>query len=85
MFQDQFGKIHFDNFAMPLYKGKSKDFPLESELRKFGLESCGLKKQEIDEILFKIQTAKEKVMKENRDLFHNQDFYKMFCQSLRLE
>lgn len=85
MFQDQFGKVHFDSFAMPLYKGKSKDFPLESELRKFGLESCGLKKQEVDEILFKIQTAKEKVMKENRDLFHNQDFYKMFCQSLNLE
>lgn len=49
------------------------------------LQNCGLKKQEVDEILFKIQTAKEKVMKENRDLFHNQDFYKMFCQSLNLE
>ena len=79
---DKFGKIHFDNFALPLKQGKSRDFPTSQELIKFGSQ-FSINARPIVE---RINEAIETVLKDKRDLFTN-EFYIRFSDSLgfRLE
>ena len=74
---DKFGKVHFDNFALPLKQGKSRDFPTSQELIKFG-SHFSINARPIVE---RINCAIENVLKDKRDLFTN-DFYDKFSQSL---
>ena len=74
---DKFGKVHFDNFALPLKQGKSRDFPTSQELVKFGAQFSINARPIVD----KVNDAIENVLKDKRDLFTN-DFYDKFSQSL---
>ena len=74
---DKFGKIHFDNFALPLKQSKSRDFPTSQELIKFGSQFSINTKP----IVERINCAIENVLKDKRDLFTS-DFYDKFSQSL---
>ena len=74
---DKFGKVHFDNFALPLKQGKSRDFPTSQELIKFGSQ-FSINARPIVE---RINCAIENVLKDKRDLFTN-EFYDRFSQSL---
>lgn len=77
---DKFGKTHYDDFAMPLKQGKTKEFPLSYDLIKFGDEFIGKKSIEI---IDSINESKIKVLKEYKDLF-TKDFYNKFCNSLNM-
>ena len=74
---DKFGKVHFDNFALPLKQGKSRDFPTSQELIKFGAQFSINARPIVD----KVNDAIESVLKDKRDLFTN-EFYVRFSDSL---
>ena len=79
---DKFGKVHFDNFALPFKQGKSRDFPTSQELIKFGSQFSINARPIVERINESIET----VLKDKRDLFTN-EFYIRFSDSLgfRLE
>jgi len=74
---DKFGKTHYDDFAMPLKQGKSKEFPLNNELIMLANEFNINGKMICEEI----EESKYKILKEYKYLFQA-DFFKKFTESL---
>lgn len=75
---DKFGREHKDNFAMPLYQGKERDFPTKIELLNFAKNF--ISKQNANEIIERIESAKREVLLENKQRFENK-FFNRFVES----
>lgn len=79
---DKFGKPTNDNFAMPLERGGSKDFPLTADLIKFG-EKLGLSSQFCKESIERIEESLYETLRDNKSRF-TQTFYTQFTDSVNM-
>lgn len=79
---DKFGKPTNDNFAMPLERGGSKDFPLTVDLIKFG-EKLGLSSQFCKESIERIEESLYETLRDNKSRFTHA-FYTQFTDSVNM-